>query len=181
MVKKSKIKAKRTQLEEQSCPNLEDTKLDISIPHKFFRHASVSDIATLSRRITQMPMPSGWMNLTDQTQSLDNLILSSTLLNLSDLSVSSPFVLRVDNTMRWTVKIHDNSVNAAYCQFITGSPVKITCVADAIMIMKSLSSSRICNGNTTQEFKELTEFHMGIFKDRSGQHNYYVSTIVLTY
>jgi len=130
--------------------------------------APLPNLETLQTRVQQCSLPSTWVDMTDQTKPTSSLVLASITLQSSSSSVATRMVVRVDQTLTWSLSCHGRPVDLHDCTAHSNLPHRICSLNDLTVLLSSLNEVHICSGNPVHEFQELVDLHHGVFQDQAG-------------
>ena len=116
-------------------------------------------------------LPAGWVDIS-------GVIAQSSEPHSSDMVLSKPrcittppgvdmgLTLCVSSDFSW--KLFLSSLEICHCTLLANSPQRVRSVRDVVVLLTTLDSMRICDGNSDAKFLTLSLSHKGVFMDSHG-------------
>jgi len=146
------------------------SSLPLSLPLSAYLTAPVSDLNLLYHRISTQKLPDGWITHSFKQSDDGSLFLSSVpAIDSSTLIATTTFVVKVDRDLKWSLSYHGILVQNNQCDVLSVIPPKVSCVQDILTLLNTIQNSRMCSGNSVEDFEQIVEQHGGAFKDTKGQ------------
>ena len=81
------------------------------------------------------------------------LVFTKLPVDLSLLSTSATFLVKVDEELKWTSRCRGVQVDIGQCSAITSIPTKLTSIRIVLDLLSTLPEVAVCQGNSVENFR----------------------------
>ena len=147
-----------------------DTDLVVSLPLLSFTHNKVKGLMELHDRLSKNGIP-GW-NIVESTS--ERLSLAKMKFSPPRISVS----VQISSNFEYCVTLEGYTINLPQLEAPIGS--RISCVNDVIVLLNTINTFHLCEGNLCSEFPDLVVHNKGKFYG-TDRKLYFIIYLVLHY
>ena len=107
-----------------------------------------------------------------------NLVYAKLELKLPLLAANATVLVKIDESLNWSVSCHGILVEVSQCQALVATPSRLTDDNAVLELLSLLNGLEVCQGSPVPDFEELVEARGGVFMDSTGTYVPYLTSSI---